>query len=307
MDATTYEALKDRKIYDILIGEKILGEYTFEDDIAKDTADSYPISMPYMSGSDLCELSNRFGLQIEYPFGGGALSRWQYMQNLIEYCIDKDKCSELLTYLFSKERFTDSLRDHTASAAAAAYNVYVKTIVEKINGILFFRDLELVCINGKFVVKESADAVEVKTPQLNNVTRDYIRELAERANRDVKNGDYDSAVTKARTLLEETFCYVLEYKEITPSKKGNLRELYNQVKKEYNLHDDQNTDKRIAMIFQGLNKIVDGISELRNSNSDAHGVGQARVQLKEHHAQLAVNACATMADFILSVAKDSVE
>ena len=40
---------------------------------------------------------------------------------------------------------------------------------------------------------------------------------------------------------------------------------------------------------------------MRNKDSDAHGVGAARINIDEHHAWLFVNAAMTMADFILSV------
>ena len=36
-------------------------------------------------------------------------------------------------------------------------------------------------------------------------------------------------------------------------------------------------------------------------NSDAHGVGAARVRIYEHHARLFVNSAVAMAEFILSV------
>lgn len=42
---------------------------------------------------------------------------------------------------------------------------------------------------------------------------------------------------------------------------------------------------------------------MRNESSDSHGVEDRRINLKEHHARLFVNAAMTMADFILSVEK----
>ena len=67
------------------------------------------------------------------------------------------------------------------------------------------------------------------------------------------------------------------------------------------MHGDANTDRRINMLLSGLEKIVSSISEMRNKDSDAHGVGAARINIDEHHARLFVNAAMTMADFILSV------
>jgi hypothetical protein len=67
------------------------------------------------------------------------------------------------------------------------------------------------------------------------------------------------------------------------------------------MHGDANTDKRINTLLSGLEKIVSSISEMRNKNSDAHGVGATRITIDEHHARLFVNTAMTMADFILSV------
>ena len=119
--------------------------------------------------------------------------------------------------------------------------------------------------------------------------------------RDVDQNDYDSAITKARTLLEETCCYVIEKKNETPSDGGDIGKLYKQVRTLYNMHTDSNTDKRINTLLSGLNSIVFAIAEMRNKDSDAHGVGANRISIDEHHARLFVNAAVSMADFILSV------
>ena len=119
--------------------------------------------------------------------------------------------------------------------------------------------------------------------------------------RDVENGEYDSAITKSRTLLEEVFCFVIEKKQKEPSQKGDIKKLYKQVKELYNMHSDAGMDKRINELLSGLEKIIDAIAEMRNKNSDAHGVGQKRINISEHHARLFVNSAMTMADFILSV------
>lgn len=67
--------------------------------------------MPYLSGPQLCDLSTSFGLGVTYSYGGGSLSRWQYLENLLTYCIDNNKCSKLLTHLFSKNQFAKCFED----------------------------------------------------------------------------------------------------------------------------------------------------------------------------------------------------
>lgn len=108
---------------------------------------------------------------------------------------------------------------------------------------------------------------------------------------------------KLGRCLEETFCYVIEKKNEVPSDSGDMSKLYKQVKTLYNMHNDANTDRRINTLLSGLNSIVSAISEMRNKDSDAHGVGSNRINIDEHHARLFVNAAMTMADFIISVYK----
>ena len=72
------------------------------------------------------------------------------------------------------------------------------------------------------------------------------------------------------------------------------------------MHIDTNTDKRIKTLLSGLNIIVSAIAEMRNKDSDAHGVGARRINIDEHHARLFVNASMTMSDFILSVANKQI-
>lgn len=119
--------------------------------------------------------------------------------------------------------------------------------------------------------------------------------------KDVTDENYDSAITKSRTLLEEVFCYVIEKRNETPVDNGDIGKLYNQVKQLYNMHQSKELDKRINVLLSGLEKILNAISEMRNKDSDSHGVGARRISISEHHARLFVNSAMTMADFILAV------
>jgi hypothetical protein len=59
--------------------------------------------------------------------------------------------------------------------------------------------------------------------------------------------------------------------------------------------------KSINNLIGGINKIVDALGDLRNKNSDAHGVGSVRIKFKEHHARLIANTARTLCEFLLSV------
>lgn len=154
--------------------------------------------------------------------------------------------------------------------------------------------------------KYRGDGVSLSSvPAIRKVDYAYIREISSRAQKDIENADYDSALTKARTLLEEVFCHVIENRGEKPGRTGEIRNLYNQVKNLYNMHQDPETDRRINALLSGLEKILTAITEMRNGSSDAHGVGSRRINIKAHHARLFVNASQTMADFILAVSDAS--
>ena len=195
---------------------------------------------------------------------------------------------------------------HEVDEINEAYDHITKSIIQEINGILFFGGNELTIINKQFIVKPIGSTLTIEAPKIKTIDREYIKSISSRALDDVEQKNYDSAITKSRTLLEETFCYVIELKDNIPSDSGDIAKLYKQVRELYNMHIDTNTDKRIKTLLSGLNSIVSAIAEMRNKDSDAHGVGARRINIDEHHARLFVNASMTMSDFILSVANKQI-
>lgn len=291
-----FNLLKDKSIIEILDGDTELGTHNLSD------GSSMVLKMPYLSGPDLCGLSTRFGLPVTYPYcGGSALSRWQYLCNLIDHCIKKDTCSQLLSYIFKKESFYNLLCGKFSDDIDVCYKLIVKSAINRINGFLYFSGNELVQTGNNFLIKSIGKNLIVDTPSIKFIDREYIKSISLRAISDIEIGNYDSAITKARTLLEEVFCYVIEEKNNTPDSSGNIQKLYKQVRELYNMHTDKNIDKRINILLSGLSHIVTAIAEMRNINSDSHGVGSKRISIDSHHALLFVNSSISMAEFILSV------
>lgn len=290
-----FELLRTKEIIAILDGDKNFGEYSFDD------GKSIRISMPYLSGPDLCEVSTLFGLPASYSWSGGALSRWQYLDSLLHFCVNANKTSDLLAYLFSKDKFADILRGLSPQNIEKAYEMIVQKVLEQINSLLYFGGNELCNAGGMYHIKKIGTTVTIAAPSVKIIDRAYIKDLSDRANKDIDEGNYDSAITKARTILEETFCYVIEKKSSVPSDSGDIGKLYGQVKDLYNMHADKSLDKRINMLLSGLEKIISAISEMRNKESDSHGVGSKRIGISDYHTRLFVNAAVAMADFILAV------
>lgn len=290
--------LREKGILSILDGDADFGTLTVN---GIDT--DIKISMPYLSGPTLCDISNKFGLPVTYGWNGGAQSRWAYLDDLFAHCIENKRESDLLSFLFSKGQFVEKLRGQTPEVIEYAYTQIVNAVIGQINGALYFGGNELVQIGKTFVVQKIGTTVTVATPSVKTIDRSYINDISDRAMKDVLDGNYDSAITKSRTLLEEVFCYVIERRGEEPSESGDIGKLYHQVKQLYNMHQSKDMDKRINELLSGLEKILSAIAEMRNKVSDSHGVGAKRITIADHHARLFVNSAMTMADFVLAVSE----
>lgn len=297
-EKSKFELLREKSILSILDGDVDFGMLEING-----TDSGIKISMPYLSGPTLCEISNKFGLPVTYGWNGGAQSRWAYLDDLLAHCIQNKRESDLLAFLFSKGQFVDKLRGQTPEVIEYAYAQIVNAVIDQINGALYFGGNELVQLGKEFVIRKLESTISVAAPSVKTIDRSYITDLSDRALKDVIDGNYDSAVTKARTLLEEVFCYVIEKKGEAPSESGDIGKLYNQVKQLYNMHQSKDMDKRINGLLSGLEKILSAIAEMRNKGSDSHGVGAKRINIADHHARLFVNSAMTMADFVLAVSE----
>ncbi len=97
---------------------------------------------------------------------------------------------------------------------------------------------------------------------------------------------------------------MIEKKNQSPSESGDVNKLYSQVRQLYGIHQDAQTDKRINDLINGINKIISSVAEMRNKDSDAHGVGAKRIEIKDYHARLYVNTSVSLAEFMLALMGD---
>lgn len=286
MENNDFELLKQKEIINILIGDTKYGE-------------NGEISMPYLSGSILCEISTIFGFVVDYF--ETRHSRWLYLYNLLEYCIKNEKVSDLLLYIFDKKQFKEKFKGMSSIEIEENYKLIVEEIMEKINGCLYFSGKKLIKIENNFFIQARNKTVSLPTEKIKIVDSEYIKNIHSQALKCISENDFDSVVTKSRTLLEEVYCYGIEQKGEEVTEKGNINKLYRKIRELYDMNTEKNLDNRIKKLLSGLNSIVDAIAEIRNNNSDAHGVGKNRIKISEHHANLVLNSATTLAEFILSV------
>ena len=282
-----FSLLNNRKIKDILIGDtKLFEQY----------------GLPYMSGPQLCELCTSFGLSKTYSWGGGNGSRWTYMQSLLDFLNKQERVPELLSYLFNMARFEDLNNLGDLDKVKDVYKHILSMALKQINSHLLIAKKELRIINNSFILSNIGEQSVIETPKVRVVTYQYIRELPERIKVDLNNKDYDSVITKSRTLLEEVLIYIIE--QLTKERyksNGDLIKIYQEATDLLNMRQKKEWDKRINELLGGLHKIVSAISSMRNVNSDAHGVGVSRISISEREALLTANSARILAEYLLGV------
>ena len=256
-------------------------------------------SMPYLTKNTILNIAKKYNYILDM-----CASRKDLMLLLFEYC-DKDKeLDNLLLYLFSKGQFADKLADIEINKIDEVYKKILDRIIIEINKILYFDGFKIVYSSTKLQVCELKTNIELSTDNYDGVTSSYIWGLQDRIKADFDAGNYDSVITKCRTMLEEVFCYVIEKKGKSPSESGDINKLYQQVKTLYNMHQNKTIDKRVNSLLSGIEKIISAIAEMRNKDSDSHGIGSRRIRIKDYHCLLFVNSTITLSDFILSISNN---
>lgn len=288
MLSVDYELMRNRKIIDILIGDTILGNGE---------------KMPRLSGSHLCSISTMFGYSREYSSRGGGPSRWVYMDDLLAFFIDQDRVSDLLVYLFDLDNFRGFIDCYSPDEVEEKHEKIVNAAINAINAILIFSQRDLRYVSNRYIIcnidKENKNLIEVLTSEIIDIP--YVFKLKERTKSYLVSGDYDSVVTKSRTLIEEVLIYILEENNIQIKSKGDIQKLYCEVKEVLNMRTNRDYDRSINSMLSGLEKIIQAVAEMRNSNSDSHGAGRKRIAIRKIEAELVINAAITFGVYLLGV------
>ena len=283
--------LINRRIINILIGDVIFEE-----------KEDYNVQMPYLNGPALCALSTTFGLPTSYPTSGGALSRWQYMERLLIHAVEKRKINDLICYLFSLKNFSAQLQHVNGNDKKnSAYEHIIKETLSGINAELFFTNKRLYRNHDKYYIVDNNSPTIIEDKKLNTINVSYIHDLNKRINNDMETEAYDGVITKSRTLIEEILVFILEQKGDNSNHNGDILRLYSAVKKSLGMQQTDEKDKRINSMLSGFEKIIQSIAEMRNAQGDAHGVGQKRIKIRSHEAQLIANAAITVSVYVYSV------
>lgn len=287
-----YDLLKNRKIINILIGDEDI----------KSTYGLFVNGMPKISGPEIFKLAKRFGCDMDYSLG--KLSRWQFYEKLLDYVIENHKLNDFLTYIFSKDNFRDILSElNDIGEMEKFYSDNFWKVIQKINTILYIDGYELsVVSNYKIIYKKRDEEPVIEVENIEEINNEYVHKLYNNALEELNNGNYDSVITKSRTMMEDVLIELISNKGVNPKDNGNLIDLYKQYKELYNMSSDNTADIRIKKLLGGLEIIVQSVSEMRNNYSDSHG-SLNRINIDRHHALLVLNSSLTFCEFVINVFK----
>lgn len=280
-----------RPIIDVLIGDAPINDDLFD-----------PIHMPYLRGWEISEIGRRLGYGTTIA-SKISPSRWQIMKSLMEKMNRDNRLHDLLKYLFQKTQFTEI--SNVIKAAEEFNKVYeerVRMALNAINKHLAISDKVLSYIDFTFYISDQGGNCCIPTPAISKtIDIAYVNNLNERIIADLESGNFDSVITKCRTLLEEVLIFIIEQHQETPDTSGKISKLSGQCRALLNMKQLREFDTRVNEILGGLEKIINGIASLRNLNSDSHGVGTKRINIKRREAILIANSTKTYCEYILSV------
>ena len=224
------------------------------------------------------------------------------MQDLLKYLNPQGRIPELLTYLIQQGRFENLAGIGDIHKVEETYKAIIKSMLDAINAQLVIARVELRLLNKKFMMAGIGDEAVIETPKVKIITSQYIRELPERIKDDINNNDYDSVITKSRTLLEEVLIFIIEKITFERYKSnGDLVKIYQDATELLNMRQKGDWDKRVNELLGGLHKLVSAVSSMRNMNSDAHGAGSSRINIKKREALLVAHSSMMLAEYWLSV------
>lgn len=246
---------------------------------------------PYRRGTDLVDLFNEFGFRDVYE--SGFPSRAVFAKEKLTALTGKATMSDLLCAIADPRLWFDL----NPSIGTPTHD----DCIAKLNELLAFDKVQLVregpgyktrSLDGTLILAESVPE------DLPAASAASIEAQIKKCRVKIDAGDYDGAITNARTLLEHLLLAIEAdlSTEPAPAFDGDLGRLFNRVRSLLNLDPSRkDISDALRQVITGLASIIHGLGTMRNKMSDSHGTTYKPAR---HHAKLAVNCAMTLADFL---------
>lgn len=240
---------------------------------------------PYRSGPDLISLFNGYGANDSY--GPGFPSRWRYAESQLNRLNNTPKIGSLIREIFDPREFL-----HTSYNQTTACN--------HLNDWLKYDEYEVVLENGFPRIrdlKRSTVKCKLSFEGPEQEQRLFIEQQLGKADDKISEGDFDGAITNARSLIEAVLTELECELDSNPVPyDGDLPKLYKRVQKLLQLDPARpDIEGPLKQVLSGLASIVSGLSGLSNKMGDRH---VRTYKPDKRHAVLVVNAAKTLAGFL---------
>jgi hypothetical protein len=240
---------------------------------------------PYRSGPNLVSFFNEFGTNHRY--GQGFPSRWAFTEDCIRHFNGTPKLKTIILSALDPRDFM------------GPRSFDLQNAVTYLNEFLRFDEFEIVPHGKAYDVIDRTHGeilVDVKL-EPSHLSHAFIVEQIDKCRTKINQGDYDGAITNARSLVEAVLSALeTEFDSNPPDYDGDLSKLYKRVQKHLNLSpENPKISGSLKQTLTGFISIIGGLTSLSNKMGDRH-VREYKPAM--HHARLVVNAAMTFSNFI---------
>jgi len=153
-------------------------------------------------------------------------------------------------------------------------------------------------MSGKPIFAARLITIPIMLDNLTKFDDKFVKEQLEKCDSKLQEGDYDGAITSARSLVEGILGEI--YFKCTGERLGNsgdLLEDYKKVKNLLNLSEEKISNDSLKGIIRSFSGIINGIDTLSNKMGDRH---RPIISPTRHQAKLVVDSTKTISDFLFS-------
>ncbi|MDQ1193806.1 hypothetical protein QE419_002572 [Brevundimonas vesicularis] len=251
---------------------------------------------PYRTGPQLVRFFNDLGFNTLY--GNDFGSRWAFAEQRIRDWNDTPDLKKIVASAFDPRDYMDETVFDQQTGQHRP--VSIGEAVSYVNEFLAFDGFEVVR-NGRVYAVADRQRGEVLLDvrlEPDHLSHQFIFEQVDKCRMKIGGGDFDGAITNARSLVEAVLTAIESEFDTAPADyDGDLQRLYKRVAKHLNLSEEgsQVVDDNLKQVMRGFVNIIAGIAGISNKMGDRHA---RRYKPAKHHANLIVNAALTLSNFV---------
>ena len=250
---------------------------------------------PYRTGPQLVRFFNEFGTN--HVYGQGFPARWSFAEECIRQFNDTPTLKKIIPASLDPRDFMGARVYDQKTQEHRPANLH--DALTYLNEFLAYDGYEIVPHGNTYDImdKQRGEIVVDVRLQPSHLSHAFIMEQIEKCRTKTSQGDYDGAITNARSLVEAVLSAIeKEFDSNAPDYDGDLLKLYKRVQKHLNLSpENPKISNSLKQTLTGFISIIGGLSGLSNKMGDRH---VREYKPAEHHAVLIVNAAMTFSNFI---------